>query len=132
MLNVVDVGSRFAWSRPMKSKTAAETSRAFRSIFRSIPAREEYNLITDSGKEFLGSEMKNFYNEFNINHIQTKSIHKAMIAERFNRTLKDITQKYLDANQTNRFVDVLPSLVSNYNNRFHSYHQMTPEEATKV
>ena len=40
--------------------------------------------------------------------------------ERFNRTIKEKMFKYLSANNTRKFVDVLDLLVDQYNNPIHS------------
>ncbi len=49
-----------------------------------------------------------------------------MIIERFNRTIRDKINKYMIAYKTNRFIDVLPELVENYNNSIHSSIKITP------
>ena len=51
------------------------------------------------------------------------------MVESFNRTLKDRMYKYFTANQTKRWIDVLPDLVANYNTSYHKMIKMTPEEA---
>ena len=40
--------------------------------------------------------------------------------ERFNRTIKEQMLKYLSANNTGKYVDVLDLLVDQYNNAIHS------------
>ena len=42
------------------------------------------------------------------------------VIERFNRTIKEKMFKYLSANNTRQYVDVLELLVDQYNNTIHS------------
>ena len=56
---------------------------------------------------------------------------KAVVIERFNRTLKDIMWKYLTANNTRFYLDALDQMVKNYNDKVHSTIKMTPKEASK-
>ena len=51
---------------------------------------------------------------------------KAAMVERFNRTMKTRMYKYFTSNNTKRYVDVLPELISGYNNTVHSSINMAP------
>ena len=51
--------------------------------------------------------------------------------ERFNRTINENMFKYLSANNTRKYVDVLDLLVNEYNNSIHSSIEMTPNEASR-
>ena len=51
--------------------------------------------------------------------------------ERFNRTIKERIFKYLSANNTRKYVDVLDLLVDLYNNTIHSSIKMTPVVASR-
>jgi len=51
---------------------------------------------------------------------------KAALVERFNRTIKDRMYKYFTANNTYRWIDVLPKLIENYNNTIHRTIKMKP------
>ena len=46
--------------------------------------------------------------------------------EIFNRTIKEKMFKYLSANNTRKYVDVLDLLVDQYNDAIHSSRKMTP------
>ena len=56
---------------------------------------------------------------------------KAVVIERFNRTLKNIMWKYFTANNTRFYLDALDQMVKNYNEKVHSTIKMTPKEASK-
>ena len=51
---------------------------------------------------------------------------KAVVVERFNRTLKNVMWKHFTANNANKYLDVLPSILEKYNNTFHRTIKMTP------
>ena len=51
--------------------------------------------------------------------------------ERFNRTIKEKMFKYLSANNTRTFLDVLVLLAGQYNNTIYSSIKMNPKEASR-
>ena len=53
---------------------------------------------------------------------------KSSLSERFNRTLQEKINRYMIANDTRKFIDVVPSLVSGYNNTIHAVTKMRPAE----
>jgi hypothetical protein len=55
---------------------------------------------------------------------------KAAIVERFNRTLKVRMYRYFTAKHTNRWIDVLQSLIDSYNKSFHRTIGMAPNDVT--
>ena len=57
---------------------------------------------------------------------------KAVVTERFNRTLKHIMWKYFTANNTRFYLDVLDQMVKNYNKKVNGTIKMTPKEASKA
>ena len=87
MLNIVDVFSRYAFSRPMKTKTAIDTYAAFLDIMEKS-GRKPKSLWTDEGKEFYNSIFKSWLTQNNATMYSTFGEHKSVICERFNRTLK--------------------------------------------
>ena len=55
---------------------------------------------------------------------------KDVVIETFNHTLKNKMYKDFTANNTYKYVDVLPDLINEYNNHKHSTIKMTPAEAS--
>ena len=53
---------------------------------------------------------------------------KAVVIERFNRTLKNKMFKYFIANGTYKYIDILSSLINEYNNKKHSSTKLNPNE----
>ena len=56
---------------------------------------------------------------------------KAVVIERFNRTLKNIMWKYFTAKNIIFYLDALDQMVKFYNDKVHSTIKMTPKEAFK-
>lgn len=119
ILTIIDVFSRFAFAAALKKKTAGEVATAFKKILK-MSKRRPLKLHTDFGGEFYGKPFKNFLRENKIIHYSTHSDTKAAVVERLNRTLKGRMFKYFSAKNTLRYIDILPSLVDAYNNRYHT------------
>ena len=129
ILVVVDLFSRYAWTRPLKDKTGISVKNAFEDIFRQ--GNKCKKLFTDEGKEFYNQNMYNLLEKNNIELYSTHNEPKAMIAERFIRTLrKKIESNYLLTNST-VWYNILPQLTHEYNTTYHRTLKMTPEDARK-
>ena len=85
----------------------------------------------DDGKEFYNLSVKTLLENNDIKYFSTKSDKKAAIVERFNRTLKTMMWKYFYSKGTYNWVDVLPDLVTNYNNTKHGSILMKPVDVNK-
>ena len=64
ILTVIDILSRYAWARPLKTKRGQEVAAAFESIFSEgrIPER----LQTDQGKEFENVHVRNLLERHHV------------------------------------------------------------------
>ena len=99
MLTVIDIYSKFAWVVPLKTKTGSELIEAFQKIMQS---RKPKKLWTDLGKEFVNKQFNGFLSENNIELYHTFNEGKAMVIERFNRTLKErMWRKFTELSTTN-------------------------------
>ena len=127
ILTVIDIFSRYAWTRPLKSKHGKEVAAAFKDIFAEgrIPKR----IQTDQGKEFENRHVRALFDEHGIELFSIKSAYKAVLVERFNRTLKTRLWKYFTANFTEKWTDVLQDAVDAYN---HSVHRMIGHKPAEV
>ncbi|GIY77274.1 putative uncharacterized transposon-derived protein F54H12.3 [Caerostris darwini] len=131
LLNVIDAFSKYAWSFPIKRKTAKEVSNAFNQLF-GMDKRIPKFILTDEGTEFTGKETQKLFKDNNIHWFTTQNKEiKSAIAERFNKTIKEKITKYMHANNAKKYIDVLPKLLKNYNNSYHRSIKMTPVEASK-
>ena len=117
LLTVIDIFSRHAWARALKSKSALDVTAAFQNII-SGP-RKCQTLQTDNGKEFENATFQRLLRENNIKFFTISSVYKAELVERWNRTLKSKMWKYFTHTGRHRWVDVLPRLVATYNKTVH-------------
>jgi len=117
LLCVVDIFSRYAWVRPLRTKTGKEVAAAFKDIFDEgrIPKRVQ----TDQGKEFENRDVLRLFSEYDIELFSVKSAYKAAIVERFNRTLKTKLWKYFTMSTKQQWTDMLQEVVTSYNNSIH-------------
>ena len=107
LLTVIDVFSKYGWIVPLKTKTGEEVAQAFRKLFlNGHPSR----LWTDKGTEFYNQQLNAVLPANNVMLYSTENEEKSSVVERWNGTMKNNTQKY---------IDVLPSMVEKYNNTYH-------------
>ena len=124
ILTCIDCFSKHGWAEALIDKTGAEILAALKRIFKN--GRKPKRLQTDKGSEFINSKVQRFLRDKNIDFFTTNSEMKASIVERYNRTLKGRMYKYFTAENTNRYIDALPSLVKGYNHSFHRSIKMKP------
>lgn len=130
MLNAVDLFSRFAYSRALKTKSAKEVADAFKSILDEI--KEPVSSIrTDNGSEFISAEWKKITADRNIKHIfSLPALPQSNGAiERLNGVLKRQIKKNVSQNDTYDWVEDLPNIIKRYNTTFHRIINTTPEKA---
>jgi transposase InsO family protein len=127
ILTCIDVFSKFAFALPLKHKTGQQVAAALNSIFQQ---RAPALLSVDKGLEFKNPPVKAVLDKYSVNMFSTESELKASIVERFNRTLKDRMFRYFTANNTKRWIEVLPDLIKNYNSSQHRSIRMTPVQAS--
>ena len=97
LLTVIDVFSKYGWIVPLKTKTGAEVTAAFKKLFKeAVPAK----LWTDAGKEFWNSNMKKLLEENDVKLYKTHNELKSCVVERWNKTIKTDMWKYFTANNS--------------------------------
>lgn len=128
ILMVINAFSKYLWAIPVKRKTAEDVTKAMQTILvQSTPT----NLQTDDGKEFKNKSFQMLMKKYDINHYSTFSTTKASIVERVNRTLKSMMWKHFTLQRNNKWLDLLPKLVTNYNNTVHSTIGYKPQDVSK-
>ena len=128
LLTCIDIFSKYAWVLPLKSKQGQELLKAFQKILST--RRKPSKLQTDLGTEFLNRVFQTYLND--IDFFPVNSGLEASVVERFNRTFKNKMYKYFTAKNTLTYINVLPQLVSSYNNTYHRSIKMKPSEVTKA
>lgn len=130
ILTCIDILSRYAWARPLKTKQGKEVADAIADIFETsgrIPKR----IQTDQGKEFYNAPVKRLLQEHNIELFSVMSPKKCALVERWNRTLKSKMWKYFTSRNTYKWLEVLPKLVHAYNHSKHRTIKMKPADVNK-
>lgn len=131
ILNAVDVLSRYAWSRPLKTKEGSEVARALEDIFTESGRHPLYHLQSDLGKEFFNKKVKALASKYKFEQFHTADREvKCALVERLNKTLKQLIWRYFSWSNTRQWIKVLPHLVKGYNLRPHSAHGLPPASVT--
>jgi hypothetical protein len=119
MLNIIDGWTRYAWSVPLKRKTAKDVLGAFKHVI-EMSGRQPKKIWVDEGKEFYNMQMTRFLDTNDIVRYSTHGDHKAVLVERLNRTLKSQMWKEFTELQTNNWITRHESLLTWYNMKPHS------------
>jgi transposase InsO family protein len=130
LLTCIDVFSKHAWVVAVRSKSKEDMVEAFNRLFRTSK-RLPHRLQTDKGKEFLCKPVQQLLKQRGVRHFTSNSDKKAAVVERFNRTLKMRMFRYLTAENTKRYIDVLQRLVDSYNKSHHRSIGMAPADVRK-
>ena len=127
ILMAVDCFSKKVWARKLKTKKGPETAMAMKSIFEDMSDPVQ-TVIFDEGKEFYNKYVKKLLTDYIIHSYSILTEKKAGAVERVNKTIKSIVWKYFSEKNTSKWIDILPRIVENYNNTFHTTIKMTPNE----
>ena len=130
LLTVIDVLSKRAWAEPIKNKTGKEMVKALERIKKKLAPHQPLRVQTDDGKEFYNKLVQAWFKKHGWDHWSTKGDTKASIVERWHRTLKERMYRAFTANNTLKYVDMLPKLVQNYNYTKHKSIGMAPIDVT--
>ena len=126
LLMIIDVFSKYGWIVPLKTKTGKAVTDAFEKVFSDrIPSR----IWVDKGREFYNKTLQSLLDKKKIVMYSTENEEKSSIVERWNRTMKRNMWKYFTANNTHKYIDILPELVKKYNNTYHRSIKTTPLKA---
>ena len=125
----VDIFSKYSWSFPLKTKTIKEIKSCFQKIFKE---RKPSYIWSDQESAFFSKEMLKFFEDNKVKIYYTNSNLKAVVIERFNRSLRElIMKKFVKSNNT-VWYNILPELLKTYNdNRHHHTIKMKPIDVNK-
>lgn len=132
LLTVIDVLSKYAWVRPLKSKRGSDLVAAFSSILDESQGRRPRKLQTDKGTEFLCGPFQALLKDRGIRFFTSENEDiKASVVERFNRTLKSRMWRYFTrARGRGSYLNVLQDLVASYNRSYHRSIRTEPISVT--
>ena len=75
--------------------------------------------------------MQQFFKNNDVKIYHTNSHLKAVVIERFNRSLRELMMKHFTKNNNTVWYNILPKLIKVYNNRYHSTIKMAPIEVNR-
>ena len=125
----IDIFSKYVWSFPIKSKKNSDIKPCFEKIFKQ---RKPKYIWSDQEPAFFSKEMLKFFEDHNIEIYYTYSNLKAVIIERFNRSLRELMMKSFVKNNNTVWYNILPELIKTYNNRYHRTIKMKPIDVNKT
>ena len=129
VLVIIDNFSKYGWTVPLKNKNAQTIKDSFENIL--ITSKRQPNLIeSDRGKEFYNNIFQSFLNKNSIKLYSRNSSYGAVFAERFNKSIRDLLKRPVFEKGDGNWIDVLPTLTKQYNNRIHSSIKLTPIQAS--
>ena len=129
VLVIIDNFSKYGWTIPLKNENAQTKKDSFENIL--ITSKRKPNLIeTDRGKEFYNNIFQDFLNKNNIKIYSRNSSYGAVFVERFNRTIRDLLKKIVFEQGDATWIDILPTITKQYNNRIHSSTNLSPKDAS--
>ena len=87
-------------------------------------------LESDRGKESYNKTFQDFLIKNNIKPYSRNSSYGAVIAERFNHTIRDLLKRPVFEKGVSIWVDIPPKITKHYNIRVHSSNKLTPKDAS--
>ena len=110
---VIDNFNNSGWTVPVKKRNAQTIKVSFENIL--MNSKRKPNLIeTNDGSEFMNKIFSNFLNKINLNRYSRYTSLGAVVAERFNRTLRGLPKKPVFEKRDGHWVDVLPTITKQY------------------
>ena len=124
----IDVFSKIAYAFPLKTKKIQDIKPCFQKIL--MKNKPKY-IWSDKEPAFFSKEMQQFFKDNNVKIYHTNSHLKAVVIERFNRSLRELMMKEFTKNNNTVWYNILPKLIKIYNNRYHSTIKMKHIEVNK-
>jgi transposase InsO family protein len=130
LLTMIDIYSRYAFVKPLKTKSGPVVFEAFKSLIAEFGKCK--NINCDLGSEFIYKPFVDYCkdNDITIWYSNPEQDNKNAIIERFHRTIRNIILKYTVA-KGKGYIKVLPKLIQNYNNTEHNTVKAEPTEIWK-
>jgi hypothetical protein len=117
-LTLIDVYSRYAFVKPLKTKSGDVVFNAFKEILTENGNFVNCNL--DLGSEFIYAPFVKYCEDKDIKlwYSDPEQSNKNSIIERFHRTLRNLILKYIVI-KNKSYIDDLPKIIKNYNSTEH-------------
>ena len=113
----------------LSKKNAQTIKDSFENIL--ISSKRSPNLLEgDRDRGFYNNIFQDFLNKNIIKLYSRNSSFGSVYAERFNRTIRDLLKKPVFEQGDAKWIDILPTITKQYNNRVHSSTKLTPIQAS--
>jgi transposase InsO family protein len=129
ILTVIDLFSKYAWAIPLRSKKGDVVAKAIETLIHVNGIKPKI-IQSDNGAEFKNKWFDDLCKDFN-----TKQVFSLPYApqsqgqvERFNGILKNKLKQYFSKTGKHKWIDVLNSMVYNYNNTKQSTTDFKPSD----
>ena len=130
ILLAVDCFSRYAFSRPLKTKQGPVVALAIKEILDEAESRIDRKIKkiqADQGKEFYNKHVRELLETRYIQLFSTSSPTKAQMVERLIRTIRLRQERFNTFRGKRRWIESFPKLVKSYN---HTIHSTLPKDMT--
>ena len=135
IITVIDIFTKYAWAIPLLNKFGLSITNGFKTILSEGPqggseSRKPEKLWVDRGSELYNKTIKSLLKEYETKLYSTYNDLKAVLIERFNRTLLNIINKSMFINSDGNWVNIINDADITYNNNIHSTINITPVDAS--
>jgi len=124
-VSIIDCFAKYAWLLPITQNKAEKVLEVPKPFLKEHTPKV---LQSDNGGQFTNTQMKELLEDLNVKHITSLPYKPSSSGqvEHFNRTIKGMIMQYMAANNSHRYLEVLPKIVENYNNTYNSTIKSTP------
>ena len=113
----MDIFSKYSWGFPIKSKKISDIKLCFEKIFKE---RKPKFIWKDKESAIFSKEMLKFFEDHKIKIYYTFSNLKAVVIEKFNRSLRELMMKEFVKYNNTIWYNILPKLIKFHNDRYHN------------
>ena len=113
LLCIIDIYSKYACVIPLKDKKGITITNAVQKFLHESKGKPN-KIWLDKGSEFYNISMKSFLQNNDIEMYSEHDSGKSVVAEKFIRTLKNKTYKYMTSLSKNVSIDKLEDIVNKY------------------
>jgi len=124
-VSIIDCFSKYGW---LLSITHKKTEKVLDVLRLFLKENTPKALQSKNGGEFTNAKLKELLDDPHIKHTTSlpyKPSSNGQV-ERFNWTIKGMIMQYMVASNLRRYLDILPKIVKNYNNTYHTTIKSTP------
>ena len=129
VLVFMDNFSKIGFTVSLKNKNAQTIKDSFENNL--IISKRKPNLIeSERGRDLYKNIFQDFLKKNDIKLYSRNSSLGAVFAERFNLTIRNLIKRPVFEKDDGKWIDILPNITKQYNNRVHTSTKLTPIQAS--